>query len=125
MAGKLSPNAQQQVALLESFTSDIGRINSLIEQYAAAKVGHDQLKASLKRAASRTKMKLMSAGLDQLSQLCGTIELAVSRPGPPAQQIRTLRELVGSLKFQVDLAARTIVREEHEAHARKQHESDV
>jgi hypothetical protein len=125
MAGKLSPNAQQQIALLESFTSDIGRINGLVEQYAAAKVGQDQLKASLKRAASRTKMKLMSTGLDQLSHLCGSIELAVSRPGPPAQQVRTLRELVGSLKFQLDLAARTIVREEQEAHARKQHDAEV
>ena len=125
MAGKLSPNAQQQIALLESFTSDVGRINSLVEQYAGAKVGHEQLKASLKRAASRTKMKLMAAGLDQLSQLCGSIELAIARPAPPAQQARTLRELDGSLKFQVDLAIRTITREEQEAYARKQHETNA
>jgi hypothetical protein len=125
MAGKLSPSAQQQITLLESFTSDIGRINSLVEQYASAKVGHEQLKASLKRAASRTKLRLMTTGLDQLSQLCGSIELAVSRPGPPAQQARTLRELVGSLKFQIDHAVRTIAREEQEANARKQRESNV
>jgi hypothetical protein len=120
MAGKLSPTAQQQVILYESFSPHVARLNSLVEQFAAARTGQDQLKASLKRAASQVKLRLMSAGLDNLGQLCGSIELAAGRSGNPNQIARILRELIGSLKFQLDLEIRTIVRSDQEAAAKKQ-----
>ena len=125
MAGRLSPTAQQQVILFESFGPHVARLHSLVEQFAAARTGQDQLKASLKRAASQIKMRFTSAGLDHLSQLCGSIELAASRSGNPNQTSRILRELVGSLKFQVDLEIKTTIRIDQEAAAKKQHAEET
>ncbi|HEX6559783.1 MAG TPA: hypothetical protein VF021_09985 [Longimicrobiales bacterium] len=119
MAGKLSPSAQQRIAQFESFTSEVGRINSLIEQFAVARVGQDSIRASLKRAASQSKLKFMTQGFAQLSQICGTIELTAARSGPPAAMARALREHIGALKFQIELEMRTIVREDEEAQAAK------
>lgn len=119
MAGKLSPTAQQRLALYESFTNEVGRINSLIEQFAVAKTGQDNLRASIKRAASQSKLKFMTQGLAQLSQICGTIAMTAGRAGPPAGIARALREHIGALKFQIELEMRTIVREDEDMQAAK------
>jgi hypothetical protein len=116
MAGKLSPAAQQRVVLLESFTNDVGRLNSLIEQYAVAnKTAHENLNSSIKRLAGQLKLKLAGgAGLDSMSQLCGAIELVAARGLQPQQKTRIMRENMGSLKFQLELAIRTTIREDSE-----------
>ncbi|HET9441191.1 MAG TPA: hypothetical protein VFO52_13525 [Longimicrobiales bacterium] len=119
MAGKLSPTAQQRVALLEGFTPLVGRLHALVEQFATARVGHENLNASVKRTASQLKLKLMGVGLDSMSQLCGAIETAASRSGQPAQKARILRENMGSLKFQLELAIRTVIREDDELRAKQ------
>jgi hypothetical protein len=118
MAGKMSPYAQQRVALLEGFTQNIGRLNSLVEQYAAAKVGHENLNSSIRRLAGQMKLKLMGVGLDPMSQTCGAIELIAARGLPPAQKARNMREQIGSLKFQIELAIRTTIREDDELKAK-------
>ncbi|MGQ0561090.1 MAG: hypothetical protein ACT443_04355 [Gemmatimonadota bacterium] len=121
MAGKLSPTAQQTLNKYESFVPTVARMHTLVEQFAVAKTGHDNYKSMLKRAASQAKLAFMMAGLDQLSQLAGSIELAAARGGNPGTQARTFRELIGSLKFQLDLAIRTVVREDHEMQMKKKH----
>jgi hypothetical protein len=123
MAGKLSPIAQQRVLLLESFTNDIGRLNSLIEQYAAApKTAHENLNSSIRRLAGQMKLKLTGAGLDSLGQACGAIEMAASRGLQPQQKTRIMRENIGSVKFQVELAIRTTIREDTEMRAKEKAE---
>ena len=117
MAGKLSASAQQRIALLEGYTASVGRLNSLVEQYATVKTGHDNLNASIKRLASQMKISFMGVGLDQMSQLCAAIEQTAARGSSPNQKARTLREHVGSLKFQVELAIRTAIREDEELRA--------
>jgi hypothetical protein len=119
MAGKLSPAAQERITRLESFTNEVGRINSLIEQFAAAKTGLDNYRSSIKRAASQSKLKFMTLGMAQLSQICGTIAMTAARPGPPAAIARALREHVGALKFQIELEMRTVIREDEEVQAAK------
>lgn len=120
MAGKYSPAAQQKLASYEAFMNDVGRINSLTEQYAAAKTGQDNIKSSLKRAAGQAKLKFMTQGKAQLSQICGAIELQASRSGAQGPMTRALREHVGNLKFQLDLEMRIIMKEdEEEQHAKK------
>jgi hypothetical protein len=120
MAGKLSPYAQERIGLLESFTQNIGRLNSLVEQYATVKTGHENLNASIKRLASQLKLKLSGVGLDSMSQLCGAIEMIAARGGQPGMKGRMLRENVGSLKFQLELAIRTVLREDEELKAAEQ-----
>jgi hypothetical protein len=119
MAGKISPAAQAKLALYEGFTPHVARLHSLVEQFAVAKVKRDDLKPALKRAAGQTKVRFMSSGLDTLAQQCGAIEMAASRGGSPIQVARVLRELVGSLRFQLELEIRTIIREDAEASAKE------
>jgi hypothetical protein len=107
------------MALLEGFVQGVGRLNALVEQYAAAKTGHDNIVSMIKRQANQLKAKMMGVGLDQMSQLCGAIEMAAGRPGNPGAKTRLLRELVGGLKFQLDLSIRTVVREDQELKASK------
>lgn len=126
MAGKYSPAAQQQLAKYEAFMNDVGRINSLTEQYAAAKTGADNFKQSLKRAAGQAKLKFMTSGLAQLSQICGAIELQASRSGNQGALARALREQVGNLKFQIDLEMRVIIKEDEAlTHAKKKAKEDA
>ena len=115
----MSPVAQQQMAKLESFVPAVGRLNSLVEQFAVAKTGHDNFKGMIKRTAGQSKLTFMTSGLDQLSQLCGAIEMAAARGGSTSMQARTFRELVGSLKFQLEFAMRTVIREDAEAQMAK------
>lgn len=120
MAGKYSPVAQQELAKYESFMQDVGRIHSLSEQFAVAKAGQDNLKSMLKRAAGQTKLKFMTQGLAQLSQICGAIELQASRTAPQPVMTRALREHVGNLKFQIELEMRLIIKEDMAlTHAKK------
>jgi hypothetical protein len=120
MAGKYSPAAQQKLAQYEAYMGDVGRINSLCEQYAVAKSGADNIKSMLKRAAGQAKLKFMTTGKAQLSQICGAIELQASRSGAQGPMTRALREHVGNLKFQLDLEMRIIIKEdEAEMHAKK------
>ena len=115
----MSPAAQQQLAKFESFVAEVGRINSLVEQFAVAKTGQDNLKASLKRAAGMSKLKFMTSGLAQLSQNCAAIEMAASRSGAQGAMARSLRELVGQLRFQIDFEMRNIIREDAELQMKK------
>lgn len=119
MAGKLSPAAQVEMAKLEGFTQEVGRINALVEQFAAAKTGQDNLKASLKRAAGHSKLKFMTSGFAQLSQLCSAIELAASRSGAQPMLARSFREHMGALKFQLDFEMRTVLRNDADLQASK------
>jgi hypothetical protein len=112
MAGKYSPAAQQELAKYEGFMQYVGRIHSLTEQYAAAKTGQDNLKAALKRAAGQAKLRFMTSGLAQLSQICGAIELQASRTAAQGAMARALREQVANLKFQIDLEMRVIIKED-------------
>ena len=122
MAGKLSPSAALQVAELESFSPKVFRLNTLVEQYAVAKVNSEQTTSSLKRAADQLKLRLMGVGLDVMSQICGTIVLTAGRPGHPGAKTRALRELIGNLRFQLELSIRVVIREDEEKRARAEKE---
>lgn len=119
MAGKLSPSAQQQIALLELYVPKVARLHTLVETFAVTKGNTDNVTSQLRRAADQLKLTFMTAGMEALSQICGAIAMAAARAGSPSVKIRTLRELVGSLKFQLELLIRTITREDIEAQARR------
>lgn len=125
MAGKLSPSAQQQIAQLELFAPRVARLHTLVETYAVTKGKTDSITSQLKRAADQLKLTFMTAGLESLSQICGAIAMASARAGNQGTKVRILREHVGSLKFQLELAVRTITREDQEAQARKQKEAEL
>lgn len=112
MAGKLSPAAQVRLAALRDLSHRVQHIHGLVEQFAAAKQGHDQLAHSIKRAFARLKLAFMGAGLDQMSQLAAGMELAAGRTTSQQTKTRILREGVASLKFQLDLEQRAVMSED-------------
>lgn len=120
MAGKLSPAAQVRLAALRDLSHRVQHVHGLVEQYAAAKQGHDQLAHSIKRAFARLKLAFMGAGLDQMSQLAGGMEVAAGRTASQKTKTRILREGVGSLKFQLDLAERAVISEDEASRKEKE-----
>jgi hypothetical protein len=111
----LSPGARARIAELSTLIDKVHRAHSLVEQYAAAKVNSEQFLLPLARQLTQLKMHFMAAGFDAMSQLAGSMEIAARRGLSPMAKVRVLREGVGSLKFQVELAQRAIVNEAKEA----------
>lgn len=119
MAGKLSSKAQVQLAKLAEFENKAQHVYGLVERFAAARGKEaEALAMPLKRAFGRLKIELMGAGMDSLSQLAGAMEVAAGRGGSQHSKSRILREGVTSIKFQLELEQRTILRDEADAAAR-------
>ena len=119
MAGKRSPSAALKVSELESYSARVARLHSLVEHYAAEKVNPDNWTQQIKRTAGDLRLALMTAGWESLSQICGSMVMTVSRSGNHGLKTRTLREQIGSLKFQVENSIRTVVREDDMARQRE------
>lgn len=109
MAGNLSPAAQGKVAILNEFHARVQRVHGLVEQYATSKTNPDQYLMAMTRGFSQLKMQFMGAGLDAMSQLCGSMEIASKRGLSYMQKVRILREGVGSLRFQLEMEQRAVV----------------
>jgi hypothetical protein len=118
MAGKLSPSASGKLAILSEFSNRVQRVHGLVEQYATNKTNPDQYVMAMTRGFSQLKMMFMGAGLDSMSQLCGSMEIASKRGLSYMQKVRILREGVGSLRFQLELEQRAVVSEDQARQAR-------
>ena len=112
MAGKTSPAAALKVIELESYSKRVARLHSLVEHFAAEKVNPDNWSHQIKRTAGDLRLALMTAGWESLSQICGTMVMTVSRSGNHGFKTRTLREQIGSLKFQLENSIRGVLRED-------------
>src|SRR5690606_14412349 len=103
MAGKLSPSAQTRLATLNEFHTRVQRVHGLVEQYATSKTNPDQYIMAITRGFAQLKMQFMGAGLDAMSQLCGSMEITAKRGLSFMQKVSILREGGGSLRFQLEL----------------------
>ena len=123
MAGKLSPKAQQRMATLRTMSDKVQHVHGLVERYATTKsdTHADMLVLTMKRAFNRLKLDLLGAGLEAMSQLAGSMELAAGR-GTHRQRIRVLREGVGSLRYQVESEQRKVETEDRLAQQRAEAE---
>jgi hypothetical protein len=115
MSGTLSPRARAQLADLVPLVDKVHRAHNLVEQFATAKVNADHHLMSLVRTLSQLKAGFMGAGFDAMSQLAGSMEIAARRGMPPSSKTRVLREGVGSLRFQLELAQRAVVSDDRAA----------
>jgi len=100
----------------------VQRAHGLVEQFGVPSANHEQLQLPLTRLFSQLKMQFMGIGEDALSQLAGSMELAARRGLSPMSKVRILREGVGSMKFQIELAQRAIISGEAAAGQQKQAE---
>lgn len=124
MAGKLSPTAQVRLATLGEFVPRVQHAYGLVELYATTTANREQYVLPMTRAFGKLKLQFMGAGLDPLSQLCGSLEIAAKRGLSPMTKVRILREGVGSLKFQLELEQRAVLSDEEAAQRRSEAEQD-
>lgn len=112
-----------QMATLNTVLDRVQKVYSQVERYAGTKDPRqaEALSMPLKRAFGKLKLELMGAGLDSLSQLAGSMEIAAGRGGAQRTKVRILREGVGSMRFQVEQEQRRVVAED-QARERKAQE---
>jgi hypothetical protein len=110
----LSPAALQKIATLHHMTERVQHIHGLVERFATTRDPKlaEPLVQPMKRAFGRLKLELSGAGLDSLSQLAGSMEVAAGRGGSIQMKIRILRDGVGSIRFQLDQEARSVTSED-------------
>lgn len=108
----MSATAALKVGILEGFVPKVQQLHGLVENYASAKTHPDNWLGNIKRSGEQLRMKLMGGGLDSMAQQCGAIAQAAARAGNQGTKARLLRELVGNLRFQLDLEIRTIKTED-------------
>lgn len=120
--GAITPRGQVKLEALAEITHITQTLYSLTEQFATARQDEDRIAQQLKRRYGRFKIKLMGAGLDGLSQLAGSMEIAAGRTGSQRAKARILREGVASIRSQVDMEERLIRKEETVEKGEKQGE---
>jgi hypothetical protein len=120
MTDKMSAAAQLRLATLEQMADKVQAVYGMVERYAGTRDPRqaEALVLPLKRAFGRLKLEFMGAGLDGLSQLAGSMEIAAGRSGSVQTKCRILREVVGSLRFQIEQEQRKVVQEDKEARAK-------
>lgn len=119
MAGKLSPTANLQILEIGEFLTKVHRLNGLVEQYATARQKPEMYEMAIRRGFQQLKLQFMGAGYDAISQLCGGMEIAMKRGGSQQFKSRILREGIGSVRFQLELAQRSIAAEDMAAQGRR------
>lgn len=124
MAGKMSAGANLKIVEIGGFLTKVARVHGMVEQYAAAKTNPGMYEMPAMRAVQQLKLQFMSAGFDTLSQLCGAMETTLRRGGSQNTKTRILREGVGSMKFQLELAARMTKSDDQAIQQRKQDEKN-
>jgi hypothetical protein len=115
----LSPAALQKLATLHHMTERVHHLHGLVERFATTRDPKlaEPLVQPMKRAFGRLKLELSGAGLDSLSQLVGSMEVAAGRGGSIQMKIRILRDGVGSIRFQLDQEARSVASEDQASQA--------
>jgi hypothetical protein len=112
--GAIRPRDQVKLAALAEIMRTVQTIYSLTEQFATARSDEDRIAHQIKRRYSRFKVALLGAGLDGLSQLAGSMEIAAGRSGSQRTKARILREGVASIRAQIDMEERLIRKESPE-----------
>lgn len=114
-----------KLATLRAMADKVQHVHGMVERYATTQDPRqaDALAIPMKRAFGRLKIELMGAGLDVLSQLAGSMEIAAGRGSSKQQKSRILREGVGSLRFQVDQEQRKVVSEDKATRERAEREA--
>lgn len=117
MAGKLSPSTQVRLAELATLGEKLQRAHGMVERFAADRHNPDQHVLPMGRTFQELRRLFSGAGLDAMSQLAGSMEVASRRTLTHTFKVRVLREGIGSLRFQLELEQRTTVSSDRSAQA--------
>ncbi|MGH7506691.1 MAG: hypothetical protein ACRELX_13615 [Longimicrobiales bacterium] len=108
MAGGLSPQDRQRLALLETLGGKVQHAHGLVERFAAEKGNPDAWLQALQRSFTQLKLVLSGAGFDAMAQQCAALALAARRGSSHSTRTRILREGIGTLRQQIDVQQRTV-----------------
>jgi chemotaxis protein histidine kinase CheA len=109
MAGKAASQVRHHT--LMEFTEKIQHLHGLVERYAMARQNPDEYLPPIARVFARLKTAFLGAGFDNLSQLCGSMEITSRRGHSKQMKMRILREAVGSMRMQLDVELRSLLAE--------------
>lgn len=127
MAGpKLDGAGIQKMKTIEEAVIQLARLHGIVEQYALSLKQNKptSLYASQIKRAIFPLVGLLKPQFGLISDQVAAMNLVTSRGGPDTTKVRTLREGVGSLRQQLEIAVVRIkdnhgVKEEHVEGARK------
>ena len=105
MALKLNSRQLSQLAFLETLPPKLERMNRVIEQMAAMQAD-DSVVRGLGRLLDELKAQAQALGLGGLADTAGYMATMSRRGGSLQMRVRGLRELLGSLKTNLDGAVK-------------------
>jgi hypothetical protein len=115
MTGKLSANAQQELDAIAMARRKLDRIHGLVEQFAVASKGQDQLAISIGRAALELGRLLLGQGFGVIADQANQLGMLARRGGTTQTKIRGMRDYVASLRPALERAERSVYDKEKQA----------
>jgi len=113
MAGiKLSAKAQLKIEVLAEARRKLDRIHSLVEQYAGTGHGEDAFLGPMARTATEVARLVMNNGYGVMADQANQIAMLAKRGTGKQTKVRTLRELVVSVRQAMDHAEKMIIEED-------------
>lgn len=102
-----------RLSTLNDLAARVQHVHGLVEQFASAvtRGAEAPLVVPLRRAFGQLKVTFLGEGMDSLSQLASSLEIAAGRGASSSQKVRVLRDGVGSMRQQIEVEQRTILRE--------------
>jgi hypothetical protein len=112
MAGKLSIQAQQTIAFFDEVKVKVDRLYALVEQFAAAKTGQDQLTGPIGRTAVDVSQMFMTKGYGVMADSANQIAMLAKRGGSVNTKQRGFREMVNSIRAAMETNLKILIAEE-------------
>jgi hypothetical protein len=113
---KLSAKAQLKIDVLTEARRKFDRIHSLVEQYAGTSHGEDTFLSPLARTATEVARLFMNNGYGIMADQANQIAMLAKRGVGKQTKLRTLRELIVSVRQAMDHAEKMIIEEEKAEH---------
>jgi hypothetical protein len=112
MVHKLSSGAQRKLDALEEARRKMDRIHSLVEMAGSQPTGEDMYLGQIRRAAADVGRVFMNNGYGPLADATNQMTLATKRSGKIQTKVRSLRELVGSVRAGMERAEKSVYEED-------------
>ncbi len=115
MGSKLSSKALRMLEALEEATRKWARVHSLVEQVAVARKGQDMFLSQISRAAADVNRLFMNNGLGPLADTANQLSMLVRRAGSMQSKVRSMREMVVSVRAGIERAQKAVLTAEAQA----------
>lgn len=110
MASKLSAKAQQKVDGLIEAQRKLERIHGMVEQYASTK--QDYFCGMIARTAADVGRVFLNNGFGVMSDHANQLGMLAKRGGATQSKFRGLRELVASLRGELERKQKAVITED-------------